>query len=191
MQRNNNRYTLPAIALHWVIAGLIIFLFGLGWYMTDLPKGPVRTPYFSLHKSVGLTVAGLALLRLLWRLTHRPPALPDMPDWQRRAAGFTHTMLYVFMFLQPVSGYISSSFSGYTTKYFGIPLPDWGWKDHILNQLFTDVHVVSSVILLCLIVVHVSGALQHAFKHDGVVGRMLPGRRGAQAETGLNRGVGR
>ena len=87
MQRNNNRYSLPAIALHWLIAALIVFLFGLGWYMVDLPKGPVRGPYFSLHKSVGLTVAGLALLRLIWRLTHHPPALPDvMPNWQRCAA---------------------------------------------------------------------------------------------------------
>ena len=175
MRRNNNRYTSPAIALHWLIAALIAFLFGLGWYMVDLPKGPVRTPYFSLHKSIGLTVAGLALLRLLWRLGHRPPALPEtMPAWQRRAAGFSHTLLYVFMFLQPVSGYVSSSFSGYTTKYFGIPLPNWGWKDQILNELFTEIHVVSSVILLSLIVVHVSAVILHASRRDGVAGRMLP-----------------
>lgn len=192
MQRNNNRYSVPAITFHWIIAALIVFLFGLGWYMTDLPKGPVRTPYFSLHKSIGLTVAGLALLRLLWRLTHRPPVLPAaIPDWQRRASGFVHTMLYVFMFLQPISGYVSSSFSGYSTKYFGVPLPNWGWKDHALNQLFTDVHVVSSFILLGLIIIHVSGALLHAVKGDGVIGRMLPlgsaARAGGEVSPGAER----
>jgi len=175
----NDRYSFPAIVLHWLIALLILTQFGLGWYMVDLPKGPDRHFFFSLHKSIGLTVAALALLRLLWRMIHLPPPLPaHVPQWKRTAAGATHALLYIFMFLQPVSGYISSSFSGYKTRWFGIPLPQWGWKDPPLNELFTDVHVASSIILLSLIVLHITAALTHLLvEHDGVFQRMLPRRR--------------
>ncbi len=169
------RYTGAAVCLHWIMVLGIATMFGLGWYMTDLPKGPDRSWFFALHKSIGLTVAGLAVIRLVWRISHRPPVLPlVLPAWQAVAAGITHYGLYVFMFLQPVSGYISSSFSGYETAYFGIPLPAWGWKDKALNHLFNDIHESSSIALLSLIGLHAAGALWHAFRRDGVVRRMLP-----------------
>ena len=171
------KYTGGAMIIHWLMVILIFTLFGLGWYMSDLPKdSPERTWFFALHKSVGLTTALMVVLRVIWRLTHIPPALPEtMEYWKRRLAEATHHFLYVLMFLQPVSGYISSSFSGYSTKFWGIPLPDWGWKDQILNELFTDIHVASSVALLTLIVIHILGALHHGFTaEEGVVWRMLP-----------------
>lgn len=176
MEPTEPRYSLIAIVLHWVMVLLIFTQFGLGWYMVDLPEGPDKSWYFALHKSIGLTVAMLALLRLIWRLTHRPPPLPDaLPLWQQKLAHANHSLLYVFMFLQPVSGYISSSFSGYETSYFGIPLPHWGWKDQVLNELFTDVHVASSVVLVCLILLHIIGALSHvSLPQANVLRRMWP-----------------
>src|SRR5258706_7387488 len=71
------RYSPPAVILHWLVALLIVALFGLGWYMMSIEKEPRRDWYFKLHRSLGLTVAGLIVLRLLWRASHRPPQLPD------------------------------------------------------------------------------------------------------------------
>jgi cytochrome b561 len=174
------KYTHGAMLLHWLIVLLIFTLFGLGWYMTDLPKGSEeRAWFFALHKSVGLTTALTVILRVLWRLTHVPPPLPEtIEHWKRRMAEATHHLLYLFMFLQPVSGYISSSFSGHTTAFWGIPLPDWGWKDPPLNVLFTNIHGASSVALLSLIVLHILGALHHGLNRaDSVLRRMLPFRK--------------
>ena len=174
---NQVKYNKPAILLHWLMVLLIFALFGLGWYMVDLPKGSTeRTWFFALHKSVGLTVAILAVLRLGWRMFSGVPALPDsIPGWDSLLASLTHRLLYVLMFIQPVSGYISSSFSGYMTRFWGMPLPQWGWKDPVLNELFTDIHVASSAALLCLIFLHVSGVLYHQFfKHDDILSRMRP-----------------
>ena len=173
----SEKYTGGAMVIHWLMVVLIFTLFGLGWYMTELPKGsPERTWFFALHKSVGLTTALIAVIRVIWRLTHAPPALPATIEfWKRKLANATHHMLYVMMFLQPASGYVSSSFSGHSTSFWGVPLPDWGWKDQVLNELFTDIHGASSVALLSLIVLHILGALHHGIRaEDSVLRRMLP-----------------
>lgn len=175
-ESRSNRYTLIAVILHWAVAFLILVQFNLGWYMVDLPKGTERSDLFALHKSIGLSIFLLAAIRLIWRLTHSPPPLPEaISRWQRELALHTHIMLYVLLFLQPISGYLSSSFSGYRTSFFGIPLPHWGWKDPVVNELFTALHVSSSMTLLLLIIVHTLGALLHALTPgDHVFRRMLP-----------------
>ncbi len=180
------RYDRMAIGLHWLMVILIVVMYGLGWYMVDLPKGDARHLFFTTHKSIGLTVAMLALFRLFWRQVSSLPGRPrGMPRWKWILAEFTHGLLYAMMFLQPVSGYVSSSFSGYKTRYFGIPLPQWGWKDPVLNELFTELHVICSIVLLGLIIVHVLAALSHllVFK-DGVFQRMWPGLRGGSQGPG-------
>ena len=176
MESKPDRYSSIAIILHWTVALLILVQFSLGWYMVDLPKGTERSDLFALHKSIGLSILLLASVRLVWRLTHNLPPLPTtMPRWQRELALHTHIMLYLLLFLQPLSGYLSSSFSGYKTSFFGIPLPHWGWKDLVLNELFTALHVVSSITLLLLIIAHTLGALLHALTpEDHVFRRMLP-----------------
>jgi cytochrome b561 len=180
-----DRYDSVSMVLHWAMVLLILLLFGLGWYMVELPDGsPERTRFFALHKSVGLTTALFALVRIGWRLKHPAPPLPGtLPAWQRGLAHLTHVLLYVFMVVQPLSGYLSSSFSGYKTRLWGVPLPYWGWHDPVVNQLFTDIHVASSVALLCLILLHVAGALFHALTpRDNVLGRMLPFARAPAPE---------
>lgn len=174
-----DRYDAISMLLHWLTVLLICLLFSLGWYMVDLPKGsPERGYFFALHKSVGLSTALVVLLRLGWRAVQAAPPLPGtIAAWQRKLAVATHVLLYVFLVLQPLSGYLSSSFSGYATHWWGVPLPEWGWQDAALNELFTDIHEASSDVLLCLIILHVCGALVHLAGPDKVLFRMLPSIR--------------
>lgn len=172
----SEKYTRTAMLLHWVTALLVFSLLVIGWYMVDLPKGPDRSHYFSLHKSLGLTVLALLCMRIAWRLRHPPPGLPGaIPGWQRGLARVVHLGFYVLLVVQPLSGYLSSSFSGYATRWFGIPLPQWGWRDAPLNELFTEVHVFSSIALVLLIATHVLGVLTHVLAGQwGLVRRMWP-----------------
>jgi cytochrome b561 len=170
------RYTRTAIALHWLMAILVFILFGLGWTMTDLPRGPDRTFNFALHKSIGLTVFLLLICRAAWRLMHPPPPMPEEIGAGRiMLARSAHLMFYVLLLMQPVIGYLSSSFSGYRTKYFGIPLPHWGWENRALNEFLTEIHVIGSVAIATLIVLHVLGAMSHLLSSgDHVFRRILP-----------------
>ena len=170
------RYTLVAILLHWAMAALVVALFAVGWSMVDLPKGPARGESFALHKSLGLTAFLLLIWRLSWRLRHRPPALPSaLPRWQQRLAHAVHHSFYLLLVWQPLTGYLSSSFSGYDTKFFGLALPRWGHENLPVNQFFTDLHVAGSVILLVLIGAHLLGTLVH-LREPGtrMLRRMLP-----------------
>src|SRR5690348_17247967 len=98
-------YTSTAIALHWLIALLIVCGFALGWVMTDIPGfTPTKLKYFSWHKWIGVTVFALVIIRILWRATHATPPMPShMPKWQRGIAHLTHFLLYVLMVAIPVS----------------------------------------------------------------------------------------
>lgn len=176
MSSDPPRYSPPAIIIHWCTALLVFGMFGLGWYMVDLPRGETRHFSFSLHKSIGITIFALLVVRLAWRLRRPPPPLPvTMARWQRIAARVTHLLFYVLLALQPLSGYLSSSFTAYSTKYFGVPLPDWGANDPPLNELFTEIHVICSVALFITICVHVLGAFKHLLTPgDAVFQRMWP-----------------
>src|SRR5262249_49709626 len=146
------KYTRVAMSLHWLTVALVGALYAIGWYMVELPKGPARGEYFALHKSLGMTVFLLTILRLGWRLKHKPPPLPsDLPVWQKKLATAVHHSFYLMLFLQPTLGYLSSSFSPYSSTYFGIPLPDWAEHNPQLNELFTELHVGGSVLLLLTI----------------------------------------
>ncbi len=160
------RYSTTAIIIHWIMAIMILAMIGLGLYMTGLEKGSdERSYFFALHKSLGLTLALLAIIRLIWKICSTSPPLPDyIAPLQRKMAAATHYLLYLLMFIQPVSGYISSSFSGYKTKFWGIPLPHWGSKQPELNDLFTGIHEISAFCLIALLVLHISGVIYHLHK---------------------------
>ena len=169
-----DKYTVVAILIHWLTVALVFALFALGWYMVDLPKGPARSYYFALHKSIGLGVFALLCVRMYWRFSHRPPPFPrSLPGWQARLARGVHLGFYAFLVLQPLSGYLSSSFSGYPTSWFGLPLPNWGWRDAPLNELFTEIHVLCSMALLVLIGAHLVGFLSHLVSGDQVLTRRM------------------
>jgi cytochrome b561 len=172
-----DRYGRVAIALHWLLAALILGQILFGWYLQEIPRGtPMRGFYVNLHKSTGLTIALLILLRLGWRLVHPPPPLPSfLPSWERVAARISHLALYVCMLVMPSSGYVASNFSKFGIKLFNvILLPPWGVDDKRIYAVFNTTHVVTSYLFVGLIALHALAAVRHAFRHDGVLGRMWP-----------------
>ncbi|KRB88524.1 cytochrome b [Noviherbaspirillum sp. Root189] len=173
-----SRYTLPAIILHWLIALLIIAAFALGITMVDIPGiTPTKLKYFSWHKWIGITVLGLACLRLLWRLGHKAPAYSSaMPGWQQSAAHSLHGLLYLLMFAIPVSGYFYSLAAGVPVVYLGVlPLPALIDPNPEWKAILKQVHYWLNMTLLVMFALHVVAALKHQFiDRDGVLKRMLP-----------------
>ena len=156
------KYTIVAAALHWLVMLLVCALFGLGWFMTDLPPGHDRGYYFAIHKSVGITLFLVMILRGVWRLYNPPPALPSyITNWRLLLAKYVHVSFYILLFLQPLAGYLSSSFSGYDTAWFGYSLPIWGWKHIQLNDFFSALHRVLSIVILVFVALHLLGVLYH------------------------------
>jgi len=172
-----NRYSGPAILLHWLIFALIACGFTLAVYMVELPLSPQKLKYFSWHKWIGVTVFLLAVARLAWRMAHPAPALPEsLPAWQRRAAAITHAVLYALILVIPLTGWTYSSAAGVPTVYFGmVQLPDLLAKDKALAEQLKLVHITLNYTLLTLVIIHAAAALKHHFvDRDEVLARMLP-----------------
>ena len=169
-------YTGTAKVLHWLIAVFVFAQITLGWWMIGIPKAPpgIRVYWFNVHKSIGITLGLIILVRLLWRLTHRAPPLPaTVPAWQRIAAKASHVLLYLCMIAMPLSGYLGSSFTKYPIVYFGMRLPHWGWEAPVLKELCSQVHFVTVTLFITLIAIHVAAALKHLLvNRDGVFQRM-------------------
>ena len=172
------RYGGVAILLHWLLALMIVGAFGVGLYMADLPVSPSRLKLYSYHKWAGITILALSALRLLWRLTHRPPADPPMPAWQARAAHATHGLLYALFFIVPLVGWAYSSAAGFPIVWFGVlPLPDFVPVDKALAEAIKPWHQRSAMLLAALVLLHVAGALKHHWiDRDGLLRRMGVGR---------------
>jgi cytochrome b561 len=169
------RYTAPAIVLHWLLAACIVLGFLIGLQMSDAPVSPARVRWINYHKWVGLTILSLSVVRLLWRLAHRPPALPaSMQGWQRHASDWMHRVLYLCFFIVPVAGWAYSSALGFHVVYLGvIPLPDLAPKDKALAEVLQQVHATLAWSLAALVGLHVATALKHHFiDKDGPLSRM-------------------
>lgn len=172
-----SRYTRTAIVLHWLIALMIVVNFGLGLTMADMDLSPQKLKFFSWHKWVGVTIFMLVCLRLLWRLGHPAPALPlSMPAWQARAAHLSHILLYVLMFVIPLSGWLYSSAAGKTVVYLGIvALPDLVAADKSLAETLKDVHEYLNYVFAAFVLMHIAAAWKHHLvDRDDVMSRMLP-----------------
>ena len=177
MTNAQDRYGTVAKTLHWLIFGLFVFMFALAWYMTRLPDGLDKFQLYNLHKSIGLTLLLLALLRLLWRLISPPPPLPaSLATWEVNAARTSHLLLYALMFLQPLSGLIASMTSGFPTVIYGLlNLPKLLPTNEPLSKAFWAVHYYSAIAILVVVAVHAGAALRHHFvQKDDVLRRMLP-----------------
>ena len=175
----NTHYTVTAKGLHWLMALLIIGLLALGFYMSDLPLSPEKLQFYSWHKWAGVTVFALVWLRLLWRVTHRPPAYPiSMSGLQQALAHTGHLVLYVLMIVIPLSGWLMSSAKGVQTVWFGVlPLPDLIGRDKELGKQLAELHSALNIGLLLLIGGHAAAALFHHLVHkDDILRRMLPAR---------------
>lgn len=158
------RYDAIARLLHWLIGIALLAQIGFGFLLDELaPRGtPARGPLINLHKSIGLLLALLIVLRLLWRLRHRPPPWPAaMPAWQKRAARLGHRALYACMLLMPLSGYLGSNFSKHGVKFFGLALRPWGPDLPGVYAVFNLLHVGTAWLFTVLIIGHVLMALKH------------------------------
>ncbi len=179
MNTPNPRYSAVAMLLHWVLGLAIISSFAVGLYMADLPFSPQRLKLYNWHKWAGVTILTLSALRLLWRLTHRPPADPPMPAWQRLAAHATHYGLYVLFFAVPLVGWAYSSAAGFPIVWFGVlPLPDFVPVDKALAEAIKPWHGYLAYAMAALVLMHVAAALKHQFiDRDGLLLRMWPTRK--------------
>lgn len=172
------RYSGTAIALHWLLALAIVGAFIVGVYMSDLPVSPQRLKLYNWHKWAGICILALSALRLLWRLTHRPPADVAMPEWQRRSAHAVHILLYLLFFAVPLAGWAYSSAAGFPVVVFGVlPLPDFVAPSKELAEAIKPLHKILAFTMAALVLAHVAAALKHHFVDgDGLLSRMRPGR---------------
>ena len=180
---SKRRYSGTAIALHWVLGLALVTMFGVGLYMTGLPFSPQRLKLYNWHKWAGVTILALSVLRLLWRATHRPPALPEamasaMPRWQHVAHHGVHHLMYVLFLMVPLLGWAYSSAAGFPIVAFGVlPLPDFVTADPDLAQALKPWHLYSACALAALVVLHVAAVIKHQLiDRDGLISRMLPGK---------------
>jgi cytochrome b561 len=177
IRNTGNAYGLVAQLFHWAIVAGITLQYIWAWRADQTDS--IRTEYQLIvqHKSIGMTVLALAILRILWRLFNRPPALPDgMKRWERFAASFTHWALYGVIMAMPITGWIYSSAAGYGAEFYGLlDIPDLVGTSEALESAFHEIHELLGIALLVLIGVHVAAALQHHFiRKDDVLKRMLP-----------------
>ncbi len=170
------RYTRTAMLLHWLIALLLLAQFGFGWWLDEVPRNtPERGFFINLHKSTGIVIGLLILLRIVWRLMHTPPPLPaSMANWQQRVAALSHKAMYVCMVLMPLSGYLAANFSKHGIKFFNlVKWAPWGNDDKLLYAIFNQTHKITAVLFAALIALHLLAVIKHALiDRDHLFSRM-------------------
>ncbi|HEY8540629.1 MAG TPA: cytochrome b [Steroidobacteraceae bacterium] len=179
MQLKNDtlRYGLIAQLFHWSIVALIVTQFVLANKAEGLPIGPAKIATLATHKSIGMTIFALAVLRLIWRFMNPVPELPSStPRWQRTAAHFTHGLLYALILITPIVGWTMSSARNFPVSYFGLfTLPDFVEPNQALYEFCHELHEFLATALFVVAIVHIAAALKHHFvDKDDVLRRMLP-----------------
>jgi cytochrome b561 len=167
-----------AKAFHWLIAALIFAQFPLGWVAVNLRLSPAKFYLFTWHKSIGLTILLLVVLRLLWRWANPVPRLPaGMRPWERAGARVDHLALYLLMFAAPLTGWVVDSASNIPFKMFWLFRPPRIVSpSKVLEEAFKGIHDNLSIAFAILLAVHIGAALwHHFFRHDAVLLRMMPG----------------
>ena len=177
MAEPRNRYSTVSLILHWLIAALVITQIAL-ISAHEATDGPISREFVNIHKSVGLSILVLTLIRLGWRIAN--PAIPlpaETPRWQKVLARANHVLFYVLLLAMPLVGWAASSAAGRDIVWFGLfewPLLPIGGGRETAGQLM-DVHEAAAKLLIFLVVLHVAGALKHHFiDRDNVLHRMIP-----------------
>lgn len=181
MSDDQDGYPPLSRALHWLMAAAIVAALASGLYGASLPLSPARIRWVNWHKWIGVTVLGVAVLRLAWRLARPTPSLPiaislAMPAWQRTARDGVHSALYVCFFATPLAGWVYSSMMGFPVVWLGVlPLPDLVPVDREFAPAMRTVHQVLAYTLFSLIATHiVAVAKHHWLDRDGLMQRMWP-----------------
>jgi cytochrome b561 len=166
MRMATTRYTRTAVVLHWLIGTALAGEIAFGFLLREIPRNTaLRGPTVNLHKALGIALGLLILVRLAWRVAHRPPPLaPHIARWQAAAARTNHAAMYACMIAIPLAGYLASNVSPFGIKLSGaLVLPPWGPNLPWLYTLLNGVHNVAAYLLTTLIVLHVLATLKHAW----------------------------
>ena len=180
LKNTHDHWGSVGIALHWVVVALVLAMAWLGLTMGGLPNGPDKVATYALHKSIGISILAVVLLRLAWRLyAGAPEALAGTPRWQRCAANLTHWALYALLLAMPLSGWLLNSAAGFPLRWFGIAnLPAISGRDPALRGIAESLHEWLFWAMATLVVLHAAAAFHHhLFLRDDTLRRMLPGRR--------------
>lgn len=175
-RNSNNSYGAIAKSLHWIVALLIVCLWCVGTYMVELTAGDTnRTTIYGLHKTFGMIVLMLAVIRVCWRVYDRLPQNASPNPVIMFFAHLVHLLLYIMMFIMPLSGWIMSSAAGYHPTLFGLyTFPAIAQKSKEVGAYFHEMHEYGATILLVLFGLHVAGALfHHIILRDNALKRML------------------
>lgn len=172
-----------AMLLHWLVALLVFVQFGLGWAAVSWRMSPTKLDLFVWHKSIGMLILLLVVVRIAWRSLNVTPSLPvDMTSLERLAARVSHLLLYALLLVMPLTGWIINSAANVPFRIFWqIPLPALVSPDKALADATARVHLALFITLALLLVLHVGAAMRHHFiKRNTVLTRMLPGRAGGR-----------
>lgn len=177
------RYNKVAVALHWVMAAMLIAQIAIGFVFHAMERGPVRSEWFTWHKTVGIAVLVLALVRLAWRLAHKPPPFPtELPRWERRVAVWNHRAFYFLLIALPLTGLLAvSGYTDLTTIDLigGVRLPPIPEVSEGVGATAEEVHKNLVQLTIALLALHIGAAIKHQFlggRQSRVLGRMPPFR---------------
>jgi len=175
--------------LHWLVAGLVVVQFvlaNLAERAEDADDAVRELALFANHRSVGITILALVIIRLLWRWRNPAPRLPEtMPRWQLTASKISHWSLYGILLVMPISGWLMSSAAEVSVSWFNVvQLPDFVAPNHDLHEIFEEIHELLATLLFVIASLHILAALKHGlFDKDGVLQRMLPASETNDGET--------
>lgn len=186
LRNSPQRWGSIARFLHWGVALGVIGLAIVGLLMDEMSNSPDKVRLYALHKSTGITLLALVVLRLLWRFVDaRPPYPATMPRWQRAASDVSHGLLYAWLLVMPLSGWLYNSASNFPLRWYGLfTIPALSGPDRDLKHLAHDIHERGIYVLAVLFAIHVAAALKHHFiDKDATLARMTPGVRDPGQET--------
>ncbi len=188
LRNNTQDWGSVAKTLHWLMAALILCMFVLGWVAVNYPMSPTKLRLFTWHKTLGITLLVLVLLRLAWRLVNPIPSLPSgMRPWERTLARASHALLYVAMLATPLSGWVIHSAANFPLKLYGLfLLPAIAPADKALQTKAELTHLILFWIFAASLFLHIGAALwHHLVLRDDTLTRMLPTRKKSIARPGV------
>ena len=178
LTNTSNRYGLIAQLLHWAVVVGIVLQYVWAWRIDNTDSIRAQFSLVTTHKSIGMTILALVLLRMAWRAFNKPPPYPvSMKTWEINAANFTHALLYLLILLMPLTGWMYTSAAGYGAEFWGlVDIPDFVATGERLENFMHIAHETIAWLIPIVVAVHVFAALRHHFTlKDDVLKRIIPG----------------